>query len=110
MDRDIIVIWSNCDVTYVILNGLVVGSGIERGYEMGEVLISLFNNLEYSYNKPLVIDIYEDDVDFSEEELEMFYDRKEFYTEEELQILNDTEDVEKFISKIKENLQLEREE
>ena len=77
---------------------------------MGEVLISLFNNLKYSYNRPLVIDIYQDDVGFSEEELEKLYDRKEFCTYDELQVLNDTEDIIQFINKMKENLRLEKKE
>ena len=79
MDRDIIVIWSNYDITYVTLNGLEIKYGMERGYEIGDILIGLFDNLKHSYNKPL--------------------------TDDELQVLNDTEDVEQFINKIKENLQ-----
>ena len=33
MDRDIIIIWSNYDITYVTLNGFEIKYGMERGYE-----------------------------------------------------------------------------
>lgn len=113
MDRDIIVIWSDCDTTYVTLNGFEIKYGIEHGYEIGDILIDLFNSLKY-HNKPLVIDIYEEDYDLSDGETDAFSERidaqfknekTKFFTDDELQVLNDTEDVEQFINKIKENLQ-----
>ena len=60
MDRDIIIIWNDVDITYVTLNGIEIQYGIERGYELGDILIDLFNSLKY-HNKPLVIDIYDED-------------------------------------------------
>ena len=42
MDRDIIIILSDVDITYIILNGQEIGTGIERGYEVGEVIVELF--------------------------------------------------------------------
>lgn len=114
MDRDIIVIWSDCDITYVTLNGIEIKYGIERGYELGNVLIGLFDNLKHSYNKPLIVDIYEDDYDLSDGEIDAFWERinaqfhnkdTKFFTDDELNVLNDTEDVEQFINKIKKNLQ-----
>ena len=113
MDRDIIVIWSNYDITYVTLNSLEIKYGMERGYEIGDILIDLFDNLKHSYNKPLIIDIYDEDY-LSDGEIDAFWERinaqfknkeTKFFTDDELQILNDTEDVEQFINKIKENLQ-----
>lgn len=113
MDRDIIIIWNNVDITYVTLNGIEIKYGIERGYELGDILIGLFDNLKYSYNKPLIIDIYDEDY-LSDRELDAFWERidaqfknkeTKFFTDNELQVLNDTEDVEQFIDKIKENLQ-----
>ena len=113
MDRDIVVIWSDYDMTYVTLNGLEIKYGIEHGYELGNILIDLFDNLKY-HNKPLVIDIYDEDYDLSDGEKDAFWERidaqfknkeTKFFTDDELQVLNDTEDVEQFINKIKENLQ-----
>lgn len=113
MDRDIIVIWSDCDITYVTLNGFEIKYGIERGYEIGDILIGLFDNLKHSYNKPLIIDIFDEDY-LSDGETDAFWERinaqfknkeTKFFTDNELQVLNDTEDVEQFINKIKENLQ-----
>ena len=115
MDRDIIVAWSNFDITYVTLNGIEINYGIEHGYEVGSVLIDLFDNLQYSYNKPLVVEIYDEDYDFSDKEIDAFWDRINedfenkktiFFTEDELQVLYNTEDVKQFVNKIKENLQL----
>lgn len=114
MDRDIVVIWSDYDITYVTLNGFEIKYGIERGYEIGGSLIDLFDKLNYN-NKPLVIDIYDEDYDLSDEEIDAFWERinaqfknkeTKFFTDDELQVLNDTEDVNKFIDKIKGNLQL----
>ena len=105
MDIDIIVIWSNCDCSYITLNGYEVGCGIEHGYEVGDVLIDLFNKMIYTYNKPIIVNIYDDDIDFSYEELKKFYNRDDrFFLQDELQILYETEDVNKFLTKIKENL------
>lgn len=110
--RDIIVIWSNIDFADIILNGISVYGGIENGYEVGEVLIELFNRLDYSHGKPLVKEIYDKDY-FSDEDNEAFWSRNEAYdrkgenrvfTDDELQVLQETEDIEKFIDKIKENL------
>ena len=112
MDRDIIVIWSDCDTTYITLNGFEIKYGIERGYELGDILIDLFNKLKYN-NKPLIIDIYNEDY-LSDGEIDVFWERinaqfknkeTKFFTDNELQVLNDTEDVDQFINKIKENLQ-----
>ena len=114
MDRDIIVIWSDDDVTYVILNGIEIKCGIERGYELGDILIGLFDNLKHSYNKPLIVDIYNEECYLSDGEIDAFWERinaqfknkeTKFFTDDELQVLNDTEDREQFINKIKENLQ-----
>ena len=113
MNRDIIVIWNNFDITYVTLNNIELKYGIERGYELGDILIDLFDNLKHSYNKPLIIDIYDEDY-LSDGEIDAFWERinaqfknkeTKFFTDDELQVLNDTEDVEQFINKIKENLQ-----
>lgn len=113
MDRDIIVIWSDCDTTYVTLNGFEIGYGIERGYELGDVFTNLFNKLNYN-SKPIIVDIYDEDCDLSNGEIDAFWERinaqfknkeTKFFTDDELQVLNDTEDVEQFINKIKENLQ-----
>ena len=112
MDRDIIVIWSNCDCSYITLNGYEVGSGIERGYEVGDVLVALFDKMNYSFNKPIIVDIYDENSDFLREELDKFYirfefddeDSDKFFSEDELQVLYETEDVNKFMNKIKENL------
>ena len=110
MDRDIIVIWSNCDCCYITLNGYEVGYGIERGYEIGDVLIALFDKMNYSSNKPIIVDIYDENSDFLREELDKFYirfdneDSDKFFSEDELQVLYETEDVNKFINKIRENL------
>lgn len=112
MDRDIIIIWSDCDTTYITLNGFEIQYGIERGYELGDILIDLFNSLNYN-SKPIVIDIYDEDY-LSNGEIDAFWERinaqfknkeTKFFTDDELQVLNDTEDVEQFINKIKENLQ-----
>lgn len=110
--RDIIVIWSNIDFADIILNGISVYGGIEHGCEVGEALIELFNRLDYSHGKPLIKDIYDKDY-FSDEDNEAFWSRNEAYdrkgesrvfTDDELQVLQETEDIEKFIDKIKENL------
>lgn len=112
MDRDIIVIWSDYDCTYVTLNGIEIKYGIERGYEVGEVLISLFDKLQHSYNKPIVVDIYTEDY-FTEDENETFWNKideqdyekpSQFFTEDELQVLYETKNVDKFMDKVKENL------
>ena len=112
MDRDIIIIWNDVDITYVTLNGIEIQYGIERGYELGDILIDLFNSLKY-HNKPLVIDIYDEDY-LSNGEIDAFWERinaqfknkeTKFFTDDELQVLNDTENVEQFINKIKDNLQ-----
>lgn len=112
MNRDIIVIWSDYDITYITLNGIEIKYGIERGYELGDVFTDLFNKLNYN-SKPLVVDIYDEDY-LSDGEKDAFWERinaqfknkeTKFFTDDELQILNDTEDVEQFINKIKENLQ-----
>ena len=73
MDRDIIIIWSDCDTTYVTLNGIEIKYGIERGYELGDVLIDLFNKLNYN-SKPLVVDIYDEDY-LSDGEKDAFWER-----------------------------------
>lgn len=114
MDRDIIIIWSDYDITYVTLNGFKIKYGMERGYEIGDILIGLFDNLKHSYNKPLIIDIYNEECYLSDGEIDAFWERihkqfknkeTKFFTDDELQVLNDTEDREQFINKIKENLQ-----
>lgn len=113
MDRDVIIIWSDCDTTYITLNGFEIKYGIERGYELGDVFTDLFNKLNYN-SKPLVVDIYDEDYDLSDGEIDAFWERidaqfknkeTKFFTDDELQVLNDTEDIEQFINKIKENLQ-----
>ena len=110
--KDIIIVWSNVDVSYIILNGVAVSSGIERGYEVGEVLIELFDKIDYSKGKPLVKDIYDEDW-FSDEDSEAFWDRNNdydkngedrFFTDDELQVLQETEDVKQFIEKVIENV------
>ena len=112
MDRDIIVVWNNVDASYVTLNGVEVSSGIERGYEVGEVLTELFDKIDYSKGKPLVKDIYDEDW-LSDKDNEAFWNRNNDYykngedrlfTDDELQVLQDTENIELFIEKIKENL------
>lgn len=113
MDRDIIIIWSNCDATYITLNGFEIEYGIERGYELGDIFTDLFNKLNYN-SKPIIVDIYDEDY-LSDGEIDAFWERinaqfknreTKFFTDDELQILKDTEDVNKFIDKIKQNLQL----
>jgi hypothetical protein len=110
--RDIIVVWGGMDSSYITLNGVQVSSGIERGYEVGETLTELFNKLDYSKGKPLVKDIYDEDW-FSTDEDIAFWDRNndyykngedKFFTDDELQVLQEIEDIEKFIEKIKENI------
>lgn len=110
--RDIIIIWNNVDFSSVILNGVEVSNGIERSYEVGEVLIELFDKIDYSKGKPLVKEIYDEDW-FSNEDREAFWNRyndydengeDRFFTDDELQVLQETEDVKQFIEKIKENI------
>lgn len=110
--RDIIIIWNNVDFSSVILNGVEVSSGIERGYEVGEVLIELFDKIDYSKGKPLVKEIYDEDW-FSNEDNDAFWTRNNdydengedrFFTDDELQVLQETEDVKYFIEKVIENV------
>ena len=110
MDRDIIIIVNSIDITWVTLNGMEIGSGIERGYETGSVFIELFNKLEHSYNKPIMLDLFIEKY-FSDGEYEAFWDRAigtdRLFTDDELQVLYETEDKNKFIERVQANLYVE---
>lgn len=114
-DRDIIIIVSNCDCTYATVNGKEVGSGIERGYELMDMLPYIFDNLEYSYNKPLIYEVYEEDY-FDNDERGDFWDREYkhsntdemLFLEDEIKVLIETGDVDLFVDKIKQNLREEK--
>lgn len=114
-DRDIIIIVSNCDCTYATVNGKEVGSGIERGYELMDILPYIFDNLEHSYNKPLIYEVYEEDY-FDNDERGDFWDREYkhsntdemLFLEDEIKVLIETGDVDLFVDKIKQNLREEK--
>ena len=110
MDRDIIIILSDVDITYIILNGQEIGTGIERGYEVGEVIVELFEKLEHSYNKPIVKDIYIEDY-WSIGEQEALWERdwkndRPLFTQEEIQILYNTESIDDFMEKVKTDIRV----
>ena len=110
MDRDIIITVSDYDITWITLNGIEIGSGIERGYETGSIFIELFNKLEHSYNKPIILDLFIEKY-FSDGEYDAFWNRaigtNRLFTDDELQVLYETEDKNKFIEKVQTNLYVE---
>ena len=110
MDRDIIIILSDVDITYIILNGQEIGTGIERGYEVGEVIVELFEKLEHSYNKPIVKDIYiEDYLNIGEQEALWERDWKNdrpLFTQEEIQVLYNTESIDDFMEKVRTDIKV----
>ena len=110
MDRDIIIILSDVDITYIILNGKEVGTGIERGYEVGEIIVELFEKLEHSYNKPIVKDIYVEDY-LSIGEQEALWERdwksdRPLFTQGEIQVLYNTESIDDFMKKVKTDIKV----
>lgn len=107
--KDIIVFFNTTDITYVTLNGVEIDTGIDHPGNVGYVLMELFDKLNYCNEKPLIVDL-DDEECFSDDELELFYfrlnktDPCEFFTEDELQILSNGGSVEEFVDKIRENL------
>lgn len=107
--KDIIVFFNTTDITYVTLNGVEIDTGIDHPGNAGYVLMKLFDKLKYCNEKPIIVDL-NDEEHFSDDELELFCFRlnktypSEFFTEDELQVLSNGGSVEEFVDKIRENL------
>ena len=109
MSRDIIIMLSNVDSSWVTLNGQYIGS-FERNYEVSEVFIKVFEKLKHSYNMPIFVDLYEDDYDLIEDNdfYNVLWEREDdigvMFTEDELQVLYD-KDVNAFIEAVTANIE-----
>lgn len=105
--QDKIICFSNADEAYIILNGEIVKYGIEHSFEIGEVLPELFAKLQYSYNKPIVIDLYQEDY-FNYDEVAKLWARENrigrTFTDEELDILDGLLTIQAFVDKVKEDI------
>ena len=109
-DRDIIIITSDPDITYIYLNGVALGYGMEDAWELSDNLILLFKKLKHKDNEPLIYSIWLDNW-FESSEISALYAREyrnnRMFTDEELEILYIENSYEKFINKVKENLDKE---
>ena len=106
-DRDIIIITSDPDVTYIYLNGVTLGYGMENAWELPDNLILLFKKLRYKEKEPLIYSFWLDNWLESGEISALYareYRNNRMFTDEELEILYITDSYEKFISNVKENL------
>lgn len=106
IDRDIIIILCNADFT-TVFNEETRLFFMESHYELGEVLDKMFASLKYD-SIPLIYKISEEEY-FDSFESQKLWERDDnnFFTQEELNILKETSNVEYFINKIKENLSRE---
>ena len=119
IDRDIIITYNNVDYAIIIVNGFEVSDMMEYSQEIGEAFPEIFKKLEHlNENKPLLYSFWDEEY-FSRGEIEVFWNRIDrqykndnwdakvrYFTEEELDVLYN-EGFDKFIDKVKENLQLE---
>ena len=53
MDKDVIILYYNCDFTLITLNGKNIGE-LEYHYDIIDILPKLFDKLEHSYNTPII--------------------------------------------------------
>lgn len=109
-DRDIIIITSDPDVTYIYLNGVTLGYGMEDAWELPDNLILLFKKLKCKEKEPLIYSFWLEDWLESGEISALYareYRNNRMFTDEELEILYITDSYEKFISNVKENLKKE---
>ena len=109
-NQDIIIITSDPDITYIYLNGVALGYGMEDAWELPDNLILLFKKLKHKEAEPLIYSFWLDNWLESGEISALYareYKNNRMFTDEELEILYTTGDYEEFINKIKEKLEKE---
>ena len=100
--EDVIIVFSNCDCGYFIVNGKLVGNCFEHPYEVGEALPAVFKAREHNYNPPIVIDLYDEDY-FDYTDKSKMWAREErtgfIFSEEEINILRQDGDMKDLLQK-----------
>ena len=109
MDKDVIILYYNCDFTLITLNGKNIGE-LEYHYDIIDILPKLFDKLEHSYNTPIILEIEQDEY-FRDAEVEALFEIdycaniETIFTEKEVEIAKE-KGIEECIKAIKSRIEI----